>query len=107
MARLHTSKKSRYGDDDVELLMQVSAGTITKETLSEKLAKHVEQVCCLQTKGILVVGSWSNENCLRVSHASKKQQWVVCDSKIPAVSLRYMKYGYITSYKSGLIYISA
>ncbi|KAI9081823.1 hypothetical protein K1719_036085 [Acacia pycnantha] len=44
MTQLHASKKSRYGDDNEELLRKVSAGLITKETLSEKLAKHVEQV---------------------------------------------------------------
>lgn len=37
------SKKIRYGDDE-ELLRKVSDNLITKETLSEKLAKHVEQV---------------------------------------------------------------
>ncbi|KAK7317506.1 hypothetical protein RJT34_01803 [Clitoria ternatea] len=41
--QLHASKKSRYGDDDEELLHKVSENLITKETLSEKLAKHVEQ----------------------------------------------------------------
>lgn len=44
MTRLHASKKSRFGDDDEELLRKVSENLITKETLSEKLAKHVEQV---------------------------------------------------------------
>ncbi|KAK4254876.1 hypothetical protein QN277_007953 [Acacia crassicarpa] len=44
MTHLHASKKSRYSDDNEELLRKVSAGLITKETLSEKLAKHVEQV---------------------------------------------------------------
>nr|XP_025610366.1 DNA topoisomerase 6 subunit B isoform X1 [Arachis hypogaea] len=42
--QLHASKKFRYGDDDGELLRKVSENLITKETLSEKLAKHVEQV---------------------------------------------------------------
>ncbi|XP_058748877.1 DNA topoisomerase 6 subunit B [Vicia villosa] len=37
------SKKIRYGDDE-ELLRKVSDNLVTKETLSEKLAKHVEQV---------------------------------------------------------------
>ena len=45
MAQLHAPKKKRYGADDVELMRQVSANLITKETLNEKLAKHVEQVC--------------------------------------------------------------
>ncbi|KAI4322060.1 hypothetical protein L6164_021783 [Bauhinia variegata] len=44
MAQLHASKKNRYGDEDVELLGKVSASLITKETLIDKLAKHVEQV---------------------------------------------------------------
>jgi len=44
MLPLNPSKKSRYGDDDVELLRKVSEDLVTKETFSEKLAKHVEQV---------------------------------------------------------------
>ncbi|KAJ1377062.1 Ribosomal protein S13-like, H2TH [Sesbania bispinosa] len=44
MTQLHASKKNRYGDDDAELLRKVSENLITKEMLSEKLAKHVEQV---------------------------------------------------------------
>lgn len=47
MTQLHPSKKRCYGDNDVELLRKVSENLITKETLSEKLAKHVEQVCAL------------------------------------------------------------
>jgi len=47
MTQLHAAKKIRYGDDDVELLRKVSENLITKETLIEKLAKHVEQVCYL------------------------------------------------------------
>ncbi|KAK2371129.1 DNA topoisomerase 6 subunit B [Trifolium repens] len=41
---LPPSKKSRYGDDDVELLKKVSDNLVTKETFIETLAKHVEQV---------------------------------------------------------------
>ncbi|CAL5200102.1 unnamed protein product [Lathyrus oleraceus] len=37
------SKKIRYGDD-LELLRNVSDNLVTKETFSEKLTKHVEQV---------------------------------------------------------------
>ncbi|ESW22398.1 hypothetical protein PHAVU_005G150500 [Phaseolus vulgaris] len=44
MTQLPAAKKIRYGDDDVELLRKVSENLITKETLCEKLAKHVEQV---------------------------------------------------------------
>jgi hypothetical protein len=44
---LPPSKKSRYGDDDVELLKKVSDNLVTKETFIETLAKHVEQVCPL------------------------------------------------------------
>ncbi|KAG4961419.1 hypothetical protein AAZX31_13G324300 [Glycine max] len=44
MTQLHASKKIRYGDDDAELLSKVSENLITKETLCEKLSKHVEQV---------------------------------------------------------------
>lgn len=44
MSELHTSKKKRYMNEDADLLKKVSTKTITKETLSEKLAQHVEQV---------------------------------------------------------------
>ncbi|KAK3042302.1 hypothetical protein RJ639_001897 [Escallonia herrerae] len=44
MTHLHASKKRRYDDKDVELLSKVSARLITKDTLREKLAQHVEQV---------------------------------------------------------------
>lgn len=38
------SKKKRYENEDAEMLKEVSSSLITKETLSEKLAQHVEQV---------------------------------------------------------------
>lgn len=44
MSQLHASKKKRYTGKDAELLKKVSTKTITKETPSEKLAQHVEQV---------------------------------------------------------------
>lgn len=44
MSKVHASKKGRYDAKDVELLKKISSDTITKETLSEKLAQHVEQV---------------------------------------------------------------
>lgn len=44
MSRQHASKKKRYDAEDAELLKKVSSEIITKETLSEKLAQHVEQV---------------------------------------------------------------
>ncbi|PON51672.1 DNA topoisomerase VI, subunit B [Trema orientale] len=44
MAQSHASKKKRVEDEDSELLSKVSARMITKETLREKLAQHVEQV---------------------------------------------------------------
>ncbi|XP_059429469.1 DNA topoisomerase 6 subunit B isoform X2 [Corylus avellana] len=44
MAQSHVSKKKRYDDEDAELLKKVSSRLITKETLREKLAQHVEQV---------------------------------------------------------------
>ncbi|KAG7948009.1 hypothetical protein I3843_14G124200 [Carya illinoinensis] len=44
MAQSHVSKKKRYDDEDAEILSKVSARVITKETLREKLAQHVEQV---------------------------------------------------------------
>lgn len=44
MSRLHAAKKKRYDANDADLLKKVSSEIITKETLSEKLAQHVEQV---------------------------------------------------------------
>ncbi|KAK4760520.1 hypothetical protein SAY87_005413 [Trapa incisa] len=44
MAQSHVSKKKRFEGEDAELLSKVSARLITKDTLSEKLAQHVEQV---------------------------------------------------------------
>lgn len=44
MAHSHVSKKKRYEAEDAELLRKVSARLITKDTLSVKLAQHVEQV---------------------------------------------------------------
>lgn len=44
MAQTHASKKKRVEDEDSELLGKVSARMITKETLREKLAQHVEKV---------------------------------------------------------------
>lgn len=40
----HASKRKRFEDKDVETLTQVKTHLITKETLKEKLAQHVEQV---------------------------------------------------------------
>ncbi|KAJ7980730.1 DNA topoisomerase 6 subunit B [Quillaja saponaria] len=44
MAQSYASKKSRYTEDDAEMLRKVSARLITKETLREKLAQHVKKV---------------------------------------------------------------
>lgn len=44
MSVSHASKRKRYEDEDAELLKKVSARTITKQVLMEKLAQHVEQV---------------------------------------------------------------
>lgn len=44
MARSHAAKRKRYEGEDAELLKKVSVRSITKETLSEKLAQHVEKV---------------------------------------------------------------
>ncbi|GMH10304.1 hypothetical protein Nepgr_012145 [Nepenthes gracilis] len=44
MALLHASKKKRYEDADAEILSKVSTRLLTKEVLSEELAKHVEKV---------------------------------------------------------------
>ncbi|KAI3992208.1 hypothetical protein MKX01_021616 [Papaver californicum] len=43
-AQAHSSKKKPYDEEDAEILKQVSARLITKQTLHDKLAKHVEQV---------------------------------------------------------------
>lgn len=44
MAHLRKSKKKRYDEEDAEILQQVSDNVITRDTLSEKLAQHVQQV---------------------------------------------------------------
>lgn len=44
MSHLHASKKKRYTNEDAEVLNKVSNHIITRETLGEKLARHVEQV---------------------------------------------------------------
>ncbi|KAL2487876.1 DNA topoisomerase 6 subunit B [Forsythia ovata] len=44
MSQSRASKKKRYEDKDVDLLNQVSAHLVTKQTLKEKLTQHVEQV---------------------------------------------------------------
>ncbi|GLU24169.1 hypothetical protein SLE2022_401250 [Rubroshorea leprosula] len=44
MAKSHSSKKKRFEDEDTDILRKVSAQLITKETLKEKLAQHVEKV---------------------------------------------------------------
>lgn len=44
MSQSHASKRKRFESEDAELLSKVSACLITKDTLSEKLAQHVEQV---------------------------------------------------------------
>lgn len=54
MAQSHTSKKRRFESEDAELLSKVSAHLITKDTLSEKLAQHVEQVISSACKSLSV-----------------------------------------------------
>lgn len=44
MTEEHTTKRKRYGEEDTVMLNKVSKHIITKETLKEKLAEHVEQV---------------------------------------------------------------
>ncbi|KAK4753692.1 hypothetical protein SAY87_001796 [Trapa incisa] len=44
MAQSRASKRKRFESEDAKLLSEVSARSITKDTLSEKLAQHVEQV---------------------------------------------------------------
>ncbi|XP_021894108.1 DNA topoisomerase 6 subunit B isoform X2 [Carica papaya] len=44
MAKLHASKKRRYEGEAADILRKVSGQLITRETLQEKLAQHVEQV---------------------------------------------------------------
>lgn len=48
MSRLHAAKKKRYDANDADLLKKVSSEIITKETLSERLAQHVEQVSLVE-----------------------------------------------------------
>lgn len=44
MTEEHTTKRKRYREEDTVILDKVSERIITKETLTEKLAQHVEQV---------------------------------------------------------------
>ncbi|KAK8515635.1 hypothetical protein V6N13_139393 [Hibiscus sabdariffa] len=44
MAKSHASKKKRYEEGDADILRKVSDHSITKETLTEKLTRHVEKV---------------------------------------------------------------
>lgn len=44
MTEEHTRKRKRYREEDTVILEKVSERIITKETLKEKLAEHVEQV---------------------------------------------------------------
>ncbi|CAK7335682.1 unnamed protein product [Dovyalis caffra] len=44
MSQLHASKKKRYAGEEAEILGNITANLITKETLKEKLAEHVEKV---------------------------------------------------------------
>ncbi|XP_018490667.1 DNA topoisomerase 6 subunit B isoform X1 [Raphanus sativus] len=44
MTEEHTNKRKRYKEEDTAMLEKVSKHIITKETLKEKLAEHVEQV---------------------------------------------------------------
>lgn len=44
MAQQHKAKKKRFEKEDAELLEKVSDRLVTKETLMEKLAQHVQQV---------------------------------------------------------------
>lgn len=53
MSKLHASKKKRYDNEDAELLENVAARLITKETLTEKLAQHVEQVSSTLSNNML------------------------------------------------------
>lgn len=41
---VHASKKRRFGDDNADLLKQISVNSVTKDTFREKLAQHVEKV---------------------------------------------------------------
>lgn len=49
MTEEHTNKRKRYKEEDTAMLEKVSKHIITKETLKEKLAEHVEQVCINQS----------------------------------------------------------
>ncbi|XP_021593188.1 DNA topoisomerase 6 subunit B isoform X2 [Manihot esculenta] len=44
MAQLHASKRKCFEEEDADILEKVSARLITKDTLTEKLAQHVEKV---------------------------------------------------------------
>jgi hypothetical protein len=44
MSQSHASKKKRYSGEEAEILGNITANLITKETIKEKLAEHVEKV---------------------------------------------------------------
>lgn len=44
MSQSHASKKKRYSGEEAEILSNITANLITKETIKEKLAEHVEKV---------------------------------------------------------------
>lgn len=44
MAKSQSSKKRKFEDEDADILSKVSSQLITRETLKEKLAQHVEKV---------------------------------------------------------------
>lgn len=43
-SRSHAKRQKLFPNEDAEMLSKVSERLITKETLMEKLAQHVEQV---------------------------------------------------------------
>lgn len=57
MTEEHTTKRKRYKEEDTVMLDKVSERIITKETLQEKLAQHVEQVfyCCFHISHSLFI----------------------------------------------------
>lgn len=60
MSQQHASKKKRYDNEDAELLGKVSSRLITKETLKEKLAQHVEKVSSALTTYAKQIGIFSS-----------------------------------------------
>lgn len=66
MSQFQASKKQRYEEQDTDLLKKVYSRTVTKETLTQMLAQHVEKVSssfklCFNSKHFRCPGIWCDK----------------------------------------------